>query len=276
MNKLNYTEQDIKSFVWKRAKKLDENKKYIQDEVNLVDMNQSELKDAYTHCKTMLFNNDYNNPGRYNVLSIISDQKNRCGAELFLRYMNQEKGFSRISLVSAINEFLQQNKEALSSVSTPSLDVMFKNLPDEFKGVPLDLIIDACLDRLGVVNVKHITRSFILRQGIWWTASEALELDDTDIFGKPKDKLEIVRERLNLKEIEKLNRNPKGLNFTEMKAILSVKPNKKFRDLAGVQLEVLRNKILFVLEETVRYHINSWEERMLQIEAVVAYKGFKI
>ena len=61
-----------------------------------------------------------------------------------------------------------------------------------------------------------------------------------------------------------------------MRAMLNIKPNKKYRDLTTVQLETLRYRILFNLEETVKEHISAWERRMEEIEMVANYKGFKI
>lgn len=267
--------KELESYVWKGGKSLDENGKYVQKEKRLIDMSENELKNAYNHCKTMLFNKDSKSPGRYQVLSIIADQKNRCGAELFLRYVDKKQGTSRITLVSAINEFLNNNKEVLQG-QNPPLNVVFKNLPDEFTGVSLDLIIDGCLDRLGAMDRKHITRAFILRQGVWLTPAESKDLTEKDQYGEIIDRLEVIRERLNIKDVEKLSINSRGLNYTELRAMMNLKPNKKYRDLTTVQLETLRNRVLFVLEETVKKHISSWERRMEQIEEVVEYKGFKL
>ena len=103
---------DVNSFIWKGHKVLDESGKYKQSEQKLMDMTESELKTCYDHCKTMLFNKDPQNPGRYVVLELIADQRDRCGAELFLRYMEQTHEIARFSLINSINEFLTLNKEA--------------------------------------------------------------------------------------------------------------------------------------------------------------------
>lgn len=267
--------KELENYVWKGSKSLDEDGKYVQKEIKLIDMSAEELRNAYNHCKTMLFNRDNHNPGRYNVLNIIADQRNRCGAELFLRYVDQKQGSSRITLVSAINEFLSNNKDVLGG-KKPDLNVVFKNLPNEFTGVPLDLVIDGCLDRLGALSRKHITRAFILKQGVWLTPAESKDLVEKDHFGEIIDRLQVIRERLNIKDVEKLAINSRGLNYTELRAMINLKPNKKYRDLTTVQLETLRNRILFVLEETVKRHISAWESRMLQIEQVAKHKNIKL
>lgn len=266
---------ELNSYIWKGHKEIDENGVYQQKEKRMVDMSESELKTAYNHCKTMLFNKDVHNPGRYLVLETVSDQRDRCGAELFLRYAEQTKGTSRINLISAINEFMSNNKEALANIR-PTLDIAFKNLPDEFKNTPLDLVLDGCLDRLGAFTKKHITRAFILRQGVWLTPVEAKDLVERDPFGNPVSKLDVIRDRLNIKDVERLSINSKGLNYTELRAMLTLRPNKKYRDLTTSQLETLRNKILFILEETVKKHIDAWEDRMVQIEKVAKFKNFKL
>jgi hypothetical protein len=267
---------DINSFIWKGHKVLDETGKYKQSEKQLVAMSESELNGCYEHCKTMLYNKDTQNPGRYIVLETIADQKDRCGAELVLRYLDQEKGLSRFTLLNIINKFLETNKEALKNYK-PLISDMFDGIPNEFTQIPLSLLIDGCLDRLGAFNKKHITRTFILKQGIWLTPAESKELTELTETGVMRDKLSIIKERLNIKEgIEKLYINSKGLNFTQMRAMLNLKPNKKYMDLTTVQLETLRNRILFDLEETVKNHIAAWERRMAEIEMVAEFKGFKL
>lgn len=266
---------DLNSFVWKGSKSLDETGKYKQSEKRLIDMTEKELKDCYNHCKTMLFNKDIQNPGRYVVLEIIADQKERCGAELFLRYIDMAKGLSRFVLLTSINEFLGNNKEAFKNYK-PIVGDIFSNVPDEFEKIPLSLVIDGCLDRLGTFSKKHITRTFVLKQGIWLSPSESKDLIEEDGQGNLRDRLEVIKERLNLKEIEKLYINSKGLNYTQMRAMLNIKSNKKYMDLTTAQLETLRYRVLFSLEETVKSHILSWERRMEEIEKIVEYKEFKL
>lgn len=266
---------DINSFVWKGHKVLDAAGKYKQSEQKLMSMTEVELKNCYDHCKTMLFNKDPQNPGRYVVLELIADQRDRCGAELFLRYVEQNNGLTRFTLIGAINEFLANNKEALKGTK-PTMSIVFTGLPDEFQKVPLNLVMDGCLDRLGAFNKKHITRTFILKQGIWLTPTESKDLVEYDVAGIIIDRLLVIRERLNIKEVEKLYINSKGLNYTQMRAMLNIKPNKKYLDLTTLQLETLRNRLLFNLEETVKDHIIAWERRMEEIELVANAKGFKL
>ncbi len=266
-------ESDFKSFIWKGNKTLDKNGKYQQSEKKMLDMSENELKSCYNHCKTMLFNRDSQNPGRYLVLEIISDQKDRCGAELFLRFLEQNKNMSRFSLLGTINEVLNKNKEVFK-LKKPILEDIFSSIPEEYEKLPLSLIVDGCLDKLGAFNKKHITRTFVLKHGIWLTPSEVKDLTESET--ETTDRLSLIRERLSLKDVEKLYINSKGINFTQMRAMLNLKPNKKYMDLTTVQLETLRYKMLFNLEETVKSHINSWEKRMEEIEQISNFKNFKL
>lgn len=264
---------DVNSFIWKGNKSLDENGKYKQSEKKLVDMNNDELMVCYDHCKTMLFNKDVKNPGRYLVLELISEQKDKCGVELCLRYLDTEQSITRFSLLGMLSNFLNINKEALKGKKAILSD-MFSSLPSEYENLPLNLIMDGCLDRLGAFNKKHITRTFILKQGIWLTPSESKDLIGG--LDQSTDKLSLIRENLNIKDIEKLSINSKGLNYTQMRAMLNIKPNRKYIDLTTVQLETLRYRILFSLEEDIKKHILSWERRMEEIELVCEHKEYKI
>lgn len=268
-------QQDVNTFVWKGSKELDSNGKYKQSEKKLVSMSEFELNECYDHCKTMLFNENPQNPGRYGVLTIIADQKDRIGAELFLRYVEQNTTLTRFTLMESINEFLKNNREAFKNYKV-LVEHVVNNTPPEFAKIPLSIVMDACLDRLGTFNKKHITRTFILKQGIWLTLQESKDLIEYDSNGSIKNKLDVIRERLNIKDVEKLYLNSKGLNYTQMRAMLNIKPNKKFIDLTTSQLETLRYRILFNLEETVKEHINAWETRMAQIEQVVEHLKFKL
>lgn len=266
---------DINSFIWKGSKVLDETGKYKQIEKRIIDMDEQEIRKCYEHCKTMLFNKDIQNPGRYVVLENIADQKDRCGIELLLRYLTGKLEIKRYTLLTMITEFLNNNREVFKQ-RKPLIDDLFNGIPSEFEKLPLSLVMDGCLDRLGAFNKKHITRTFILKQGIWLTPTESKDLVELDDNGNQKDRLFVIREKLGIKEIEKLHINSRGINYTQMKAMLTLKSNQKYIDFTSTQLEILRCKMLFTLEEDVKAHIFAWERRMGELEQVAEYKGFKI
>lgn len=235
----------------------------------MVDMSEAELNSAYEHCKTMLFNKDQRNPGRYIVLQLIEEQKNKCGAELYLQYLKREKGIDRYPLTKSITTFKQNNREVFAAREVMIQEAL--EVPNQFTDIPIDTILDGCLDKLGAFDKKHVTRALILRQGVWLTPSEAKDLTEKDSNNNIIDKLTVIRERLNIKDVEKLSINSRGLSYSELRAMINLKSNKKYADLTTLQLETLRNRMLFVLEESVRKHIASWENRMLQIEKVAEY-----
>lgn len=263
--------EDINSFIWKGPKKLDVDGQYKQEEFLLVEASPIKLRECYEHCTKMLFNEDNKNPGRYIVLELIDKQKEKCGVELFLRYLEKEHQITRRSLIDMISTFVSNNREVFKD-SIPQLQHMFSSIPKEYETLPLKLILDGCLDRLGTLDKKHITRTFILKQGLWLTSSEMLSFPTKDV----KERLEIIKEQLGIKEVENLYINSKGINYTQMRAMLNLKPHKKYMDLTTAQLETLRYRILFTLEEAVKIHISSWEERMRQIEKIADEKNIQL
>ena len=68
-------DNNINNFVWKGAKELDKNGKFVQKEIPLSSATPEELKQFHKHSKTMLFNTDKRNPGRVTLLKEISDQR---------------------------------------------------------------------------------------------------------------------------------------------------------------------------------------------------------
>lgn len=265
----------INTYTWKGAKILLEDGTYQQPEMLLMDMTEQQLKDAFEYCKTMLFNSNSKTPGRYKILKSLADQRDRCGIELFLRYIDTESDLSRFSLIKIITDFRSANSEAWKG-TVPTIDLLFSGVEDEYSKLPLDLLLDGCLAKLGTFNRQAIKRAFILRHGIWLTPAELKDFTEYAPDGTPVDRLQIIRSRLNVKDFEKLYFNSKGLTYSQMRAMLTLRPNKQYSELTTLQLELLRNKILFELENEVQFHILAWENRMSQIDQVAQVKGFKI
>jgi hypothetical protein len=51
--------------------------------------------------------------------------------------------------------------------------------------------MDACFDKLDVLNKKMITDKFILAQGIWLTDEEKIELTEVGKDGKARNRMEV-------------------------------------------------------------------------------------
>ena len=101
------------------------------------------------------------------------------------------------------------------------------------------------------------------------------EFTEKDKDGNTRSKLEIVKERLNINPTVRLTVKPSGLNFTELRAMIGLRP-KKYSELTTDQLSTLRNKVLFRLENEVMFHIEQWEERIRQIELVAQSRGITL
>ena len=111
--------------------------------------------------------------------------------------------------------------------------------------------------------------------GVYLTPAEMKEFDEKDKDGNTRSKLEVIKERLNIKPTVRLTVKPTGLNFSELRAMVNLKP-KKYSDLTTDQLTVLRNKVLFRLEDEVQFHIKSWEERIRQIKLVAQERDIEL
>ena len=111
--------------------------------------------------------------------------------------------------------------------------------------------------------------------GVYLTPAEMKEFDEKDKDGNTRSKLEVIKERLNIKNTVRLTVKPAGLRFNELSAMVNLKP-KKYSELTTDQLIVLRNKVLFKLENEVMFHIEQWEERMRQLRMVAESKGITL
>ena len=265
-------QSDINYFVWK-GKKIKEGSEFRQDVIKLVDASEAQLKEFYNYCQTMLYNDDKKSPGRYNVLNIITDQRMKCNAELCLRELEKrvENPVPRYTLNEHIPLVLIENKLSVKDLVFGNVS----NISSEFSDIPLSLIIDGCLDKLGAFSRKHLTLSFILKQGLWLTPQEINDLTVKDEEGNVINRLDIVRERLNINENIEFKINSKGLSYAQLRAMLQLK-DVKYSTMTTEQLKVLRNRILFNLEHKVRHHIEQWETRSEQIRQVAEIKGFKL
>lgn len=268
---INAKNNDVKSFVWKLAR----NAEGVQEEIKLMDATPEQLNQFYQHCNSMLYSKDKLNPGRFTLLDIIQDQRNKCNVELFLRKLEtgaicaDGRAYPRYLYRQDLRSFLDANKDQFpySEWKNISIAACTNGISREFERISIDTVMSACLDTLGTIDTKHITFSFILNMGVYLTPNEMKELNEKDAEGKNRSKLEIIKERLNIPSTVRLVVKPSGLNFTELRAMIGLRP-KKYSELTTDQLVTLRDKVLFKLEDEVTFHISQWQERMRQIELV--------
>lgn len=273
-------ENDVNTFVWRYPKDRDNGN--AQDEVKLMDCSQEQLQEFYDHCESMLRNNDKLSPGRYNVLALIKSQKDKIGAELLLREMQQaNKNFTRYALNEAIIEFIDKNKENGVEIN-PEVSTFGQyyeyDISTKYNKINLQLILDACNDRLGVFDNSHLTKSFLLKRGVWFDRDDVQKLKTFALkngINSKTPRLEVVRQYLKLKDYQVLKQNSRGLTVEELRLMLILRPS-KIKDLTTEQLEILRYKLLLDLERNVRDHIERWETLESQIKKVAKVKKFTI
>lgn len=264
---------DINTFIWK-GRKVEVNGQLVQEEKRLVDCSEEELRTFYNHCESMLYNDSKEYPGRYVLLDIIKDQRERCNAELFLRWLEQERSVPRYTFLASLRVFLDNNK-GIDTKEVFISEAIVGDCPTEFTRLPIDVVLEGCLDKLGKFNKQHITLTFILKQGLWFTQQESKDLTEKTATGEFREKADVAKERLGLKPSINLYMTPKGLSFTQLRAMVNLK-SKKYSELTTPQLETLRNRILFSLEDEVKFHISQWETRKNQIKMVCDAKGFTL
>lgn len=269
---------DINSFVWKYPK--DRSKDNEQVEVRLIDCTQEQLKQFYDHCVSMLHNPNRMTPGRYDVLNLIRIQKDKIGAELLLRELEMNPTFTRFALNDAITEFIENKKNA-GIIINPDTAIFGQyydeSLSSKYSKLTLKVIIEACNDKLGIFDNSHITKSFLLKKGVWFTKEDLKELKQYAVKEGIKDfkPYDVARKYLNLKDYQQLKKSSNGLSLQELKCILTLHPD-KIKDLSTLQLETLRYKLLIDLEKHVMVHITKWEMLLDQIEKVAKVKKYNL
>lgn len=262
---------DVNSYIWKGPKK-EVNGEIMQEVVPLMSATEEQLNRFYKHCWSMLYNTDKQNPGRCILMDIIKDQIERCNCELFLRWLESEKKYPRFTFITTIRNVLDSNKDTIPSPESAPISIIVGGCPDEFANLPISLVMDGAIDRLGRMDKKHLTLTFILKQGLWFTPEELKEFTIKNEDGTIKDRIVLVKERLGLKPDAGVYLTPKGLSFNQLQSMITLR-SKKYSELTSDQLKTLRNTVLFSLGEEVRFHAQQWEDRIKQLKAVAEARG---
>ena len=279
---LNKENNNIESFIWKGPRE----DKRMQASMKMVDASPEQLKTWYKHCQSMLYSKDKKYPGRYVLRDIVRQQREKCNVELYLRWLENKymtdypdprKSYPRFLYLQDIMDVLRNNKDTLpkEEYSNIPISVITNGIPMEFRDVSIDKVISGCLDTLGIFSRDHLSLRFITKLGVWFTDKEMNDLLEKDKDGNTRNRIDVIKERHNLKSVVNLRSNSKGLKYPELRAMLNLR-TKKYSELTTDQLTTLRDKVLFRFEEEIDYHISQWEEIIRQLELVAQSKGFSL
>lgn len=275
----------LDTFVWKGPKV-----NGIQEEIRLIDASYDQLKKFYNHCTQMLYNEDGKYPGRYTLQKIVTEQIQKCRAELLIRWLRSEKMYTATNCLEDLRTIIQNNRDTLTNetLKTYPIGDLMNGLPPEFERVPVNYVLSACLDSLGKIDLSHLTLSFITKLGLCFTQQEMQK----DLYrknpetGKAMDRLAIVKELMNLNPdlVLKINYNT-GLTFAEFKAMYNLKTGKytndkytkdKYSVLTSDLLRLLSNKVLYLFQNQCESQAKQWQDKQRELILIAESKGWDI
>lgn len=236
--------------------------------IKLMSAAPEDLQKWYKHCHEMLFNPSPWYPGKYVVRENIRKTWDACNTELFVRYLLHECN-TDIKTKKDILDYINDQRTLYDrDILNESISILFNGLDPIFERVTVSRLMDACFDKLDVLNKKMITDKFILAQGIWLTDEEKVELTEVDKNGHARNRMEVIKERLCLIPDIKLRISPTGLSFAEFRSLIQLSALPKISSLSSVTLKTLRDKILLLLDNDLNYHITKWNTLMSNIQRV--------
>lgn len=224
----------------------------------------------------MLYNPSLYNPGKTYVRKNIWKTWNSCNTELFVRYLLHECN-TDIKTKKDLLEYISYKRSVVDyDILNESISVLFNGLDPIYERITVNQLMDACFDKLDVLNKKMITDKFILSQGIWLTDDEKIELTENTPDGKTRNRMEVIKERLCLDPSIKLRITPTGLSFAEFRSLVQLSTLPKISSLSSVALRTLRDKILLLLDNDLNYHIDKWNTLMHNIERVAEARNIEL
>ena len=264
----------VNTYVWKGPK----GPNGVQEEIKLKDCSYEQLQKFYIHCMQMLYNTDTKNPGRRTLMTIVQGQIQRCRAELLIRYLRKEREYTP-----------QRCLEDLRGVRAKNpIGNVINGLPIEFNEVPFELVMDACLDTLGVIDISHLTLNFIVKLGLYFTQQEMQQpvnklyadnkhglYEKDPETGKAKNRLEVIKRELKLNPAINLRICNTGLSYNEFRSMYYLKRD-KYSNLTTDQLKLLSNKVLYRFQDQCEMQAKQWEEKIREIKEVAESKGWDV
>lgn len=259
--------EEMKNYLWKNQN---------GSTKKLVEMPYEDLQRAYNHTTDMLWNTVPSSIGKTKVKLNIKKAVIACNAELLLRYLLKEMPIDAFKTNWDIINYIKARKEADNLKNTDSVSTLFTGLSNVYSNVTIDDLMDACFDKLECINRKMISDKFILSQGIWLTKEEKEELTEIDEeTNERRSFMDVIKERLFLNNV-RLRVDPKGFSYAEFRALIKMAPMTKISSLPSKTLEILRDKVLLLLDAETDKQIARWTNLMQQIEEVADYKHFML
>lgn len=262
--KLQSAMESIDSLVWKDK---------TGASIKLIDAPEEDLQKWYKHCYEMLYNANPWFPGKYTVRENIHKTWDSCNTELFVRFLLHECNTDIKTKKDILDYINVQRSKYDTDILNESITILFDSLNPIFSSITVNRLMDACFDKLDILNKKMITDQFILAQGIWLTDEEKIELNEIDLAGKPRNRMEVIKERLCLSPDTKLRISPTGLSFSEFRSLVQLSSLPKISSLSTIALKTLRDKILLLLDNDLDYHINKWTVIMDNISKVAKVRN---
>lgn len=224
----------------------------------LMDASKEQLTKWFKHCTEMLYNLSPWSPGKLKVRENITNLWHSCNTELFVRYLLHEVNTSiksKKDILDLINDYRSHSE---TSILNESISSIFSGLDPIYEKITISKLMDACFDKLEILNKKMISDKFILSQGIWLTDDEKSELTEVLPNGQIRNRMEVIKERLGINPEVKLRVSPTGLSFAQFRSLVNLAPMSKISELPTTTLKTLRDKVLLLLDNDLDYHINKW------------------
>lgn len=271
---MNKDTNNIEEYIW-RGPRVDG----VQKEIRLVDCDLMELQKYYNHCQQMLHNEDSKRPGRYTLIKMIESQIQHCRAELLIRWLRSEKGYTYQHCYEDIRTLIKNNPKKLTQDVIESYPIgrLMAEIPNEYKRVPVGLVLKASMYSLGVCDTSHITLNFLVKLGIYLTQQEMQqELFERDPeTGKARNRMEIIKERENLNPALHLECSPDGLSYAEFHQMCKLHKD-KYEKFTTQQLKILSEKVFYKFQQRCEDQAKQWESKAAEIAEVAASKGWDI
>lgn len=214
----------------------------------------------------MLYNPNPHTPGKLRVRDNIRRLWDDCNTELFVRMLLHECN-TDIKTTKDLLDFINDKRLQCDDAQflTYPITVLFDNLEPIFQKITISRLMDACLDKLSILNKKMFSDKFIIDQGIWLTDEEMVDLVERDTYGRPRNRMEVIKERLSIDPEVRLRITPNGLSYAEFRSIVQLGTFNKISTLPTTTLKTLRDKLLLLLDNDLDYHINKWMRLMNSI-----------